>query len=368
MKVAIVHDWLTSFGGGECVVLKLHKLFPEAPIYTTVYNKKELNKYFKNIEIKTSFIQKLPFGVKKYRYFLPLMPRAFEEFDLNEYDIVISSSSCCAKGVNVNANTLHFCYCHTPMRYAWDMYNQYNNFKGIKKWIISKQMYKLRQWDYISSNRVDYFISNSHNVANRIKKHYRRDSEVIYPGINNKFFEKDLEKNKDGYYLVVSRLVKYKDIEIIIKTFNELNLPLVIVGGGPEEKELKRMAKENIQFAGFIDDEEIYNIYQKCKAFVYSAEEDFGMVMAEAQAMGKPVIAFNKGGACEIVKNDITGILFDEPKVENLKKAVLKLENEFEKFKPEQIRESARKFSEDEFYRKIKDYIISKYKEEKNEL
>lgn len=227
MKVAIIHDWLVSYGGGEKVVLKLHELFPEAPIYTSVYDKRKMGKYFKGIDIRTSFIQKMPFGISKYRYYLPLMPIAFEQFDLTEYDLIISSSSCCAKGVNVSANSTHICYCHTPMRYAWDMYNKYNNGNFLKKIFVSYQMHKLRQWDYISSNRVDYFLANSENVKNRINKHYRKEAVVLYPPIDNEFYtEYDESKYDRDHYLLITRFVAYKKVELIIKTFNELRLAI----------------------------------------------------------------------------------------------------------------------------------------------
>lgn len=291
MKIAIVHDRLTSFGGGDRVVLELHKMFPEAPIYTSVYDKKRMQKYFKDADIRTSFIQKMPFAKRKYRNYLPLMPLAFEQFDLSKYDLVISSSSCCAKGVNVNANTLHICYCHTPMRYAWDMYNEYCSGNILKKAIIAKQIHKIRQWDRLSADRVDYFIANSNNVKKRINKHYRREAKVIYPVIKNEFYEENLSNQNKGYYLVISRLVEYKKVNLIIEAFNELKIPLHVVGDGPEERKLKRMANENILFMKDLSEEKLLNEYKNCKAFVFMAEEDFGMVMAEAQAMGKPVIA-----------------------------------------------------------------------------
>lgn len=225
IKVAIIHDWIVSLGGGEKVILKIHEMFPDAPIYTSIYNEKKMGKYFKGIKIYTSFLQHIPFSKTKHRYFLPLMPLAFEQFDLNDYDLVISSSSCCAKGVNVNANSVHICYCHTPMRYAWDMYNMYNNGNIIKKIIIAKQMHKLRQWDYISSNRVDYFISNSENVKNRINKHYRRSAKVIYPPIDKEFYEDfDSAKYECKNYLLITRLVPYKKARLVVEVFNELRI------------------------------------------------------------------------------------------------------------------------------------------------
>lgn len=362
MKVAIIHDWLVGFGGGESIVLKLLKIFPDATVYTSVYDEHSMGQYFDKVEVKTSFIQKLPFGISKYRYYLPLMPLAFEQFNLKDYDLVISSSSCCAKGVNVNANSIHFCYCHTPMRYAWDMYNEYNS-KGniLKKAFISTQLHKLRQWDYISANRVDYFIANSRYIANRIKKHYRRDAVVIYPGINDEFYNLPILEKSENFYLLVTRLVDYKKVDIIVKTFNKLGKQLIIVGDGPERKKLEKMAKKNITFKGTLKENELKSLYQKCRAFVFMAEEDFGMVMAEAQAVGKPVIAYKKGGASEIVINNLTGLLIDEQTELALEEAVNKMERIYTKYDSQKIRETARKFSEENFFKEIKNYIDSKF-------
>ena len=358
MKIAFVHDWLTSFGGAERVLLKLHENFPEAPIYTLVYNKKNMEKYFSNIKVITSFMQKIPGSKKHYREMLPLMPMAIEQFNLKDYDLIISSSSACAKGINVSSKTIHICYCHTPMRYAWDMYNEYNDSKNkIKKFIIAKSMSKLRIWDYVSANRVDYFIANSENVRKRIEKHYRREAYVIYPPIKNEFYGACKNEEIQDYYLLVTRLVKYKSTELIIKAFNENGKKLVIIGTGPDEKKLKRIAKNNIKFLKNVSDEELKNYYKKCKAFVFMAEEDFGMVMAEVQASGRPVIAYEKGGAKEIVIDGKTGILVKEKNIEKLNEAVEKMEKEYLNYSSEEIIKNAKRFSEDEFKTKINEFI-----------
>lgn len=363
MKVAIIHDWIVTMGGAEKVVLKLHEIFPEAVIYTSVYDKKKMGQYFEGMDIRTSFLQKLPFAIKKYRYLLPLMPIAFEQFDLSEYDLVISSSSCCAKGVNVNANTCHICYCHTPMRYAWDMYNRYNTGNKLRKMIIASSMHKLRQWDFIASNRVDVFVANSNYVANRIKKHYRREAKVIYPPIDNQFYELPEKLETKGYYLLISRLVEYKRVDIIIEAFNELKYPLLIIGDGPEKERLKRMAKQNIQFVESKEEREIRKAYCGCKAFVFMAEEDFGMVMAEAQACARPVIAYSKGGASEIIEDGKTGILIKNQTKEELKEAVYKLEQSEIQFEEEKIRQNAIKFKEDRFQKQILNLIKEELEE-----
>lgn len=379
MKVAFVHDCLTTFGGAERVLLKLHELYPEAPIYTLMYDKKKMDKYFSGIEIRTSYLQTVYNIIHNYKILLPFMPRAIEEFDLSGFDLVISSSYICAKGVNLNADTTHICYCHTPMRYAWDLYFQYNNSKNIfKRYIISKLMHELRIWDRISADRVDYFIANSKNVANRIKKHYKADAKVIYPPIKNVFYNcKDNESGKDvledaeidaenkitinetkigDYYLAVSRLVEYKKMDIIIDAFNENKKKLIVVGSGPEEKKLRKKAKSNIKFIKGINDEELANYYKHCKAFVFMAEEDFGMVMAEAEASGRPVIAYGKGGAKEMV-NSKTGILIDNQDKDSLNEAIEVMEEKYLEYDANRIKEFAKRFSEETFLNDMKKFI-----------
>ena len=357
MKVAIIHDWIVNYGGAEKVLLEIHKIFPEAPIYTLVYNKKRMGKYFKGIDIRTSLVQKLPFGISKYRYYLPLMPMAFEQFDLSEYDLIISTSSCCAKGVNVNANSTHICYCHTPMRYAWDMYNKYNTGNILKKFIIAKQISKLRIWDCVSSNRVDYFIANSEYVKKRIEKHYRREARVINPPIDEMYYKKGKKTGENGYYLAVSRMVKYKKMDLIVEAFNELNLPLIVVGDGPERNKVKRIAKKNIEFKEEISQKQLKELYDNCKAFVFMAEEDFGMVMAEAEACGKPVIAYYKGGASEIVENEKSGLFVEKQTKESLIEKVKLMEKIYKKFDEDEIREYAKKFNANNFREQIKNAI-----------
>lgn len=362
MKVAIVHEWLANMGGSEKVTYILHELFPEAPIFTCVHNKKRMPEEFNKLDIHTTFIQKLPFGKTKYQAYLPLMPIAFEQLDLTEYDLVISSSTSCAKGVITRADTLHICYCHTPMRYAWDFYFEYTKDKNwAARVIIAKLMHKIRQWDRIAADRVDYFISNSNNVAKRIKKHYRKDAKVVYAPVDTNFYTPG---NEDGnYYLIVSRLVGYKRVDLAIEAFNELGFPLIVIGNGSEYKKYKKMAKRNITFLGRLSDEEVRDYYRGCKALIFPGEEDFGLTPIEAQACGRPVIAYGKGGTLETIIEESTGVFFYEQSVQALKEAVFKFENNEKNFDKRLIREHATEFSIDGFKTNIMKFINEKVDE-----
>jgi len=360
MKIAIVHDWLTNMGGAERVILAFHEIFPDAPIYTSVYNPDKLPEEFRKMNIRTSFIQKLPKAKTKYNMYLPFMPTAFEQFELSEYDVVLSSSSSCAKGVITRPDTLHICYCHTPMRYAWDFYHEYKeNAPKWQKRFIPFLMNYVRMWDRLSADRVDYFIANSSAVARRIKKHYRRDAAVINPPVNVDFYT---PKDEDeDYFLIVSRLVEYKRIDIAVEAFNDLGLPLIIIGDGPEKSKLQRMAKGNIKFLGRLPDEEVKGYYAKCRALIFPGEEDFGITPLEAQACGRPVIAFGKGGVLDSVIDGVTGLFFMEQNKESLKEAIIKF-NEM-KFDKKVIRKHAEKFDVNVFKQKIYDFVIEKYRE-----
>ena len=356
MKVAIVHEWLSIYGGSERVVEEIHEIFPNAPIYTLVYNEKTMPERFKGYDIRTTFVQKLPFAKTKYPNYLPLMPRAFEELDLTEYDLVISSSTACAKGVITRSDAIHICYCHTPMRYAWEFYYEYTRgMNAIKKKIIARFMHKIRIWDRLAADRVDYFIANSHYIGGRIKKYYRRESQVIFPPVNTHLYQ--FVPNKKIFYLIVSRLVTYKRVDLAIEAFNKLGLPLVIIGGGPEEKKLKAMAKENITFLGRLSDEEIAKYYAESKAFIFPGEEDFGITPVEAQASGTPVIAYGRGGALDTVLDGKSGILFMEQTVESLIQAVQSFEKNGVSWDAKQIKANSEQFSVQNFRYKLKSYI-----------
>ncbi len=358
MKVAIVHDWLTVYGGAESIIRILHSLFPDAPIYTTVYDPDRMPADFRKMEIHTSFIQKLPFAKKRYTNYLPFMPRAFEQFDLTGYDLVISSNTCCSKGVITGPDTLHICYCNTPMRYGWEFYHEYVDKKnGPARFFISCMMKKIRIWDRLSADRVDLFIANSKNVARRIRKHYRRDSYVIYPPVRTSMFQ----KSEDGgqFYLAVSRLVPYKRIDLVVDAFTELGLPLKVIGDGSEYAAIAAKAGPNVEMLGRLEDEQVLAHMQSCKAFVFPGEEDFGITPIEAQACGKPVIAFGKGGALETVVKDQTGVFFYEQTKEALINAVRQFETMT--FDAGVIRSHAEAFSEERFTKELYDYIMGQY-------
>lgn len=360
MKIALVHDWLTNMGGAERVVINFKEIYKDAPIYTTLYDPDNLDNELKNINVKTSFLQKPKNLRKGHQRLLPFMPMAFESFDLNEYDVVLSSSSSCAKGVITNPNTMHVCYCHTPMRYAWEYYYEYANEWGLNKLkgkLLKYVMNYMRMWDRVSADRVDYFIANSENVAKRIWKHYRRESVVIHPPVRCKLF--NISDIDEDYFLIVSRLVPYKRIDLAVQAFNELGLPLVVIGVGKDLDRLKAMAKNNIKFLGRQPDEVIKEYYSKCRAFVFPGEEDFGITPLEAQASGRPVIAYGKGGALETVVEQRTGVFFKQQTVEDLKDAVSRFQSlSFDKIF---IRKHAESFDEKIFEMKIKNFVNEKY-------
>lgn len=360
MKVAIVHDWLTIYGGAESIIRILHELFPDAPIYTTVYNRENMPEDFKQMDIRSSFIQKLPFAKKKYTSYLPLMPYAFEQFDLSEYDLVISSNTSCSKGVLTGTGTLHICYCNTPMRYGWDFYHEYIRTKNpVSRFFVAWMMKGIRQWDRLSADRVDVFIANSYNVAKRIKKHYRRGSAVIYPPVRTQLFRKsDIQED---FYLVVSRLVPYKRVDLVVQAFNELRLPLKVIGNGSEYKKIAAIAGPGVELLGRLDDDAVLEYMCRCKAFLFPGEEDFGITPIEAQACGKPVIAYGKGGALETVIENETGVFFYEQSVNAVAAAVKKSE-EIE-FDADVIRKHSEKFSEERFVKELKTFIYEQYDE-----
>lgn len=364
MNIALVHDWLPFMGGAERVITNFLEVFEDAPIYTSVYNRDKLEGILRDASIHGSFLQNLKSARKDHRKFLPLMPTAFETFDLNKYDVVLSSSSSCAKGVITNPNTCHICYCHSPMRYGWEFYYEYTeNLGKFKKNIIKYIMNYMRIWDSVSSDRVDYFIANSKNVANRIWKHYRRESVVIHPPVRSKFF-KVCDRKKD-YFLIVSRLQEYKKVDLAIEVFNELNIPLVIIGDGPlKEKLVNKAKRDNIKFLGRQSDDVVKKYYEEARGFLFPGEEDFGITSLEAQCSGTPVIAYGKGGALETVINEKTGLFFEYQTVNSLKSAI----NKFCKieFNPEEIRSHAESFDEDIFKRKISNFVYDKVEEFKN--
>lgn len=359
MRSAIVHDWLISgVGGGEKVLEAIHKLFP-SPLYTLVKNGEKLKgTYFQDLEITSSFIQKLPRAEKKYKSYLPLFPLAIEHFDLKGYDLVISSSHCAAKGVITSPDQVHICYCHTPMRYAWDLMHDYLREakldRGVKGFFAKLFLHYLRGWDVHSAHRVDHFIANSKYVAKRIKKFYSRDAEVIYPPVDLKMFQE--EKVKEEYYITASRMVPYKRIDLIVEAFSKMpDKKLIVVGDGPEWGKVKGKAAKNIELLGFQPDQVLKQLMQKAKGFVFAAVEDFGIVPVEAMACGTPVIAYGKGGICETVIEGQTGLFYPEQTVPAIVDAIRKFEQmEFDSGK---CRKRAEEFSPESFDRQFGNFV-----------
>ena len=367
MKIAIIQEWLVSVGGSDKVVKAISDIFPDAHIFTLVADKdvcRELGIDYSKVH--TSLIQKLPFGAKKYKMYLPLFPYVIEQFDLRGYDLVISSSHAVAKGVLTKADQLHISYCHSPIRYVWDMYNEYleeaSLAKGFKSFLARYMLHRIRKWDVLSSFRVDHFISNSNNVGKRIKKTYRRDSVTIYPNIDISSFTPLYEK--EDFYLTSSRLVPYKKIDLIVKAFNQMpDKNLVVIGSGPDYEKIKKIAKSNITIMGYQPFDVLKDKMQKAKAFVFAADEDFGMIPIEAQACGTPVIAFGKGGSLETVINNETGLYFYEQTSESIIDAVSRFEQIGGTFDSNKIRKHAEKFSEERFKEEIKNYVVEKHNE-----
>lgn len=363
LKVAIVHDFLTYWGGAEQVLKSLHHLYPDAPIYTLLYDKK-MDEYFPDARIRVSFLGKLPeFLKKRKKFLLPLFPTAAETFDLSDFDLVISSSGSFAKGVIVKPRTLHISYCHAPTRFLWDWYRNYleeNRITLIKKLLVVPILHLMRIWDRSASERVDYYVANSKNTARKIKKFYGRDSEVIYPPVDFTKFSgmKNLPTipEKD-YYLIVSRLSAYKKIDIAITAFNKMNLPLVIIGEGGDRKRLEKMAEENIKFLGFQDEEHLAAYYQGAQAVIFPGEDDFGITIVEAMSFGKPVLAYSRGGALETVTPGKTGELFESAVPEILADGIRRMSRNIEKYDAGEIKAIAEKFSRENFEKNFKKFV-----------
>lgn len=376
MKVALVHDHLAQDGGAEKVLQVFAGMYPEAPIYTLLYEKNNANKNYKGKKIETSVIQKLPGGVKHYQWYLPFMPVAVEFFDLNEYDLVISDTSSFAKGVITSPHTLHVCYCHTPTRYLWSDTHQYINELKYNKWmkkIISLVLNRIRMWDKLAADRVDVFIANSKTVQKRITKYYRRDSVVIYPPVETERFSLasvDPIKQEKPYFLIGCRLAPYKRVDITIEAFKSLGeeYRLKIFGDGVDMKRLKKIAGDssNIEFIGRVSDEEKAELYRNALAFINPQEEDFGITPVEAMASGRPVLAYRQGGATETVKEGETGLFFDEQTSEAIAAIVHKFytktkEGEYH-WDSAAIRRHAEGFSVANFKRQITEFISQHYK------
>lgn len=357
MKTAIVHDWLINDAGAEKALEAIYSLYP-SPIYTLFHNKKR----FSYPEVHTSFLQNFPFSQKIYRNLLPFYPLAIEQFDLTSYDLIISSSHAVAKGVLSHPQQKHICYCYTPMRYAWDLYFSYLReaklHRGLKAKIVKRSLHYMRNWDLLSSNRVDEFVAISHYIARRIQKCYRRQAHVIYPPVRTNFFKLDSSVSKETFYLTCGRFVPYKKMHTIVEAFQYLpKQRLVVIGDGPERKKIEKVAGKNVELLGRQDDEQMKKAMQRAQAFLFMAEEDFGIVPIEAQACGTPVIAFGKGGALETVIENKTGIFFDKQTPQALAKAIQLFETKKDRFNPYEIRKHAESFSLERFHKEFNHFI-----------
>lgn len=362
MKVAIVHDWLTGMRGGEKVLEELCELYPEAPIFTLFHIPGSVSEKIESHRIVTSFLQKAPFVEKNYRNYLPLFPRAIERFNLRDYDLIISSSHCVAKGVIPSSSAFHLCYCHTPMRYIWSHYSDYFGDHRTTYWkrkMLPRVINYLRAWDVASSDRVHWFVANSQTVEERIKKYYGRDSSLIYPSVEIDFFQPQNPENRQDFYLIVSALVPYKRLELAIEAFNNSSHSLVIVGSGPEAASLKRLVSSpRITFLGRVDCLKLRELYQTAKALIQPGLEDFGINMVEALACGCPVIAYAAGGAIESVVPEETGLFFNHLTASDLLQTVDKAGGIL--FNKTLMRESVLRFSPARFKSELKSLIQEK--------
>lgn len=369
INVGIVADWLVTYAGAERVIKEFVDLYPDSEIYSIVdFLSNESRDLFHGKKSHTSFIQKLPRANKSYQKYLPLMPLAIEQLDVSECNIVLSSSHAVAKGILTGPDQLHISYVHSPIRYAWDLQHQYLRESGLNvglKGLLAKLiLHKIRQWDYRTANGVDHFIANSRFIARRIKKVYGRDSDVIYPPVDVERF--NICSEKDDFYFTASRLVPYKRIDLIVEAFSQMpDKKLVVIGDGSEMNKIKGKSSPNVEILGYQPNEVMLSYMQKAKAFVFAAEEDFGITPVEAQACGTPVIAFGKGGALETIRPygvpNATGVFFYEQTIGSIIEGVNRFENIQDSIEPEFCRNNAMRFSTERFRVEIKNYIESKW-------
>jgi glycosyltransferase involved in cell wall biosynthesis len=361
MKIAIVHDFLTQFGGAERVVSALHELYPDAPIYTSIYDPTKLPDSFRLMDIRTSWMQHLPFASRWFKAYFMLYPLAFEQLDLTEYDVILSSSSAYAKGIKKQPGQLHICYCYTPMRFVWryDEYVKREELPAFAKRLLPFLLEPIKKWDLESSRQVDCFVAISETVAERIRKIYGRDSVIIYPPVESDFFRPggvDCD-----YFLIISRLNAYKRLDVAVDAFREADLPLKIIGAGPAKNALRQLAGPNTEFLGRLSDPEIASLLAGCRALIFSGEEDFGIVPVEAMACGRPVIAYRAGGALETIIDGETGIFFWPQTPAALGEALQRFR--FLSFDKQRVRRQAQKFSKPLFQERIAKLVREKYEE-----
>lgn len=357
MKVAIVHDWLNQNGGAERVLEEFHSLYPDAPVYTSMYAPDQMPAAYKSWDIRTTWMQRLPLVTKKHQLFMPLYPVAFESHDLSGYDLVVSSSSAFCHGVLTRNETCHVCYCHTPTRFMWN-YFDYAKREGLSGWkrrLLAPSLFKLRQWDRVSADRVDCWIANSSLVKKRIAKFYRRTAQIIFPPVDTSRFVP--QASYDDYYLVLSRLLPYKRIDLAIEACNRTKSRLLIAGSGRGTEQLKKIAGPTVEFLGRVPEDQLSGLYARCRAFLFPGEEDFGLTPIEANAAGRPVIAYKAGGTLDTVVPGVTGEYFTEPTVDSLVSAMATFDPGA--YDPVAIRAHAEKFDATVFRRQFQTFVAS---------
>jgi len=356
MRVAIIHYWLVGMRGGEKVLETLCKMYPCADIFTHVYDPSAVSDAIRRHKIHTTFIDQLPYARKLYKKYLPLMPMALEQMDLHEYDLVISSESGPSKGIIPNSTALHVCYCHSPMRYIWNMYNKYYDSSGLMTRLMMPPLaHYLRTWDVATANRVDDFAANSATVAQRIKSYYRRDAEIIHPPVDTAAFHPIPSSEIGDHYLMVGELVSYKRPDLAVEAFNRMKAKLIVIGGGEMLDRLQRIAGPTVTIMGPQPFDVLRREYARCKALVFPGEEDFGIVPVEAMASGRPVIAFGRGGATETVVSDRTGVFFTTQTVEAMIDAIERLDRI--DFNPADAVARAAEFRAEVFIEKFKSFV-----------
>lgn len=370
LRVALCHYWFNGYGGGERVVEAIAEVFPQAHFFSLLAGEGHALPAVRG-RLTTSFVDRIPGAARWHRHFLPLYPFALEQFDFSDFDLVISSESGPAKGVITSPQTCHICYCHSPMRYIWDMYHQSRkSMNPVTRAIFSATAHYMRLWDFSTAARVDYFVANSRFIAARIRKCYRRESTVIHPPVN--VSHGYVAADTDDYYLVVSRFVPYKRVEVAIEACNRLRRRLRVVGDGPEYKALRDLAGPTVEFLGRLDESALHEIYARCRALLFPGEEDFGIVPVEAQSHGRPVIAYGRGGALETVIADLsgsddpassTGVFFPDPNVDSLCDAIQRFERLESRFRPEFIRNSVERFSLERFKAEFATFVLDRMAE-----
>lgn len=354
MRVAIIHDYLNQYGGAERVLEALHALFPEAPVYTSIYDADAMPDHYRSWDIRTSFMQHLPGWRRWFRHYFLLYPSAFESFDLRDFDMIISSSSAYAKGIIPRPGALHLCYCHTPMRFAWrtDDYVRRESIEGLPAAFLPLLLTYVRMWDISTIPRIDGFIANSQEVAQRIERYYGRQAIVIPPPVDLPPFD---DAPPGEYYLAGGRLIPYKRLSLAVEAFNHLGLPLKIFGNGRDRARLEALAGPNIEFVGWVDEQERRRLFAGCRGFIFPGEEDFGITALEAMAMGRPVIAYGAAGALETILDGVTGRFFAQPTAAALAAAVAT--SRCDNYEAQAIRSHAERFSQERFLQQVRDYI-----------